>query len=111
MIMSDPIRKQHSCPGEYENTPLAETIERIRRMEYYFDTLCAAVASEPHLLKDDGSVQAMLLSLMTYYENGQWLLDYEADERGLLPPWLKRGVLSEDGVYHLLSEIEKDGSP
>ena len=24
------------------------------------------------------------------------------DEAGLLPAWLKRGVLSEDGIYNLL---------
>ena len=28
------------------------------------------------------------------------------DEAGLLPPDLKRGVLSEDGVYDLLSEYD-----
>ena len=28
--------------------------------------------------------------------------DYEADERGELPPDLKRGVLSQDALYDLL---------
>ena len=88
----------------------AETVERICRMERYFDAICAAVESAPHVLRGDESMEAMLRSLMSYYENGQWLSDYELDEQGLLPPWLKRGVLSEDGVYDLLSEIEKDGS-
>lgn len=87
-----------------------ETVERICLMEHYFDTLRAAAQLEPHMLRDDASLRAMLQSLVTYYEHGQWLSDYELDERGLLPPWLKRGVLSEDGVYDFLSEIEKDGS-
>ena len=30
--------------------------------------------------------------------------DYEADERGELPPDLKRGVLSQDALYDLLEE-------
>ena len=30
--------------------------------------------------------------------------DFEADEQGLLPPGLKRGVLSEDAVYDLLTD-------
>jgi hypothetical protein len=29
---------------------------------------------------------------------------YEADERGELPPDLKRGVLSQDALYDLLEE-------
>ena len=32
--------------------------------------------------------------------------DFEADEAGLLPKDLKRGVLSEDAVYGLLSDYD-----
>ena len=42
--------------------------------------------------------------LEDYYENGLWRLDFENDERGLLPRSLKRGVLSEDGLYNILTE-------
>lgn len=89
---------------------LAETVERIRLMEGYFDALRAAVESGLPPLRGDESTRVMLQRLTDYYESGQWLSDYELDERGLLPSDLKRGVLSEDGVYDLLSEIEKDGS-
>lgn len=85
-------------------------VERIRQMEHDFDTLCAAMKTAPHMLRDDESVREMLRILVAYYEDGRWRSDYELDEQGLLPPELKRGVLSEDGVYNLLSEIEKDGS-
>ena len=37
-----------------------------------------------------------------YYTSGEWREDYEADERGELPPDLKRGVLSQDALYDLL---------
>ena len=37
-----------------------------------------------------------------YYTSDLWKEDYAADEAGKLPANLKRGVLSEDGVYHLL---------
>ena len=33
--------------------------------------------------------------------------DFEADEAGLLPKGLKRGVLSEDGIYDLLEEYKE----
>ncbi len=85
---------------------LQKTIERIQKMEAYFDKLCAVVKSNPQILKEDVNLQRMLQELRSYYESGQWLADFECDERGELPADLKRGVLSEDGVYNLLREIE-----
>jgi hypothetical protein len=49
----------------------------------------------------------MLHTLIDYYEHGQWLADYTLDEQGLLSPTLKRGVLSQDGVYNLLEELNR----
>ena len=66
-------------------------VERIRRMEAHFDR------AEP----ED------LVVLEAYYTSGLWLSDYEADERGELPKNLKRGVLSQDGLYDLLSDTEE----
>ncbi len=80
-------------------------IDRVRRMELYFDTISYTQKNYPDLLKKDRYILKMLTALTDYYENGQWLKDYEADERGELPHDLKREVLSEDGVYNLLSEI------
>ena len=62
-------------------------VERIQRMEAHFDR------AEP----ED------LAILAEYYDSGLWLSDYEADERGEIPKNLKRGVLSQDGLYDLLS--------
>ena len=65
------------------------TIERIAYMESLYD-LALRTGQIPRELRE-------------YYENGQWLLDYEADERGELPGGLKRGVLSQDGLWDLLA--------
>ncbi len=73
-----------------------DIIERIRHMEALFDRAKAERNVPPELLR--------------YYEGGQWLLDYQADERGELPPELKRGVLSQDGLWNLLSERESSQS-
>ena len=43
-------------------------------------------------------VRKDIATLREYEESGQWLQDYEADERGELPHDLKRGVLSQDGL-------------
>jgi len=89
---------------------LQETIDRITKMEFYFDTIQKALEINSDLLKKEAPLSLMLQELTKYYENGQWMDDYEADEAGLLPQNLKRGVLSEDGVYNLLFDIEQANS-
>lgn len=86
---------------------LQETIDRITKMEFYFDTIKKALEIHTDFLKKEAPAGIMLQELIEYYENGQWLADFEADEAGLLPSDLKRGVLSEDGVYNLLFEISE----
>ena len=53
-------------------------------------------------------IKQKVIALKQYQESGQWLKDFESDERGELPLDLKRGVLSEDGLYNLLIDVEKD---
>ena len=80
-------------------------VERIEYMESIFDQLQEIVRNDPHRLRNDARLKEKLKRLIEYYEGGQWLRDYESDERGELPEQLKRGVLSEDGVYNLLAEL------
>jgi len=87
-------------------TNLHQTIERIQQMELYFDTLQHAVNISADAIKQDKTLDSMLQALLQYYEHGQWLADYTLDEAGLLPAALKRGVLSQDGLYNLLAQIE-----
>ena len=77
------------------------------QMEQYFDEIKNAVGQDAGAVFKDKDLQEKWKALLAYYEGGQWLKDYESDERGELPPGLKRGVLSQDGVYNLLSEIEQ----
>ena len=86
---------------------LQEAIRRIEQMEQHFDALQAMADASPGGLRKDGVFQDLLQTLIQYYEGGQWLQDYQLDENSLLPPDLKRGVLSEDGVYNLLAEIQE----
>ena len=53
------------------------------------------------------SYDGVLAELEKYYTSDAWKRDFAADEAGLLPMELKRGVLSEDGIYDLL-ERNKD---
>ena len=82
-------------------------IRRIQRMEADFDRLSQAIQETPASLFSDHRLIAMQKRLTRYYEGGGWMADYRRDERGELPADLKRGVLSEDGLWNLLIDIEE----
>ncbi len=46
--------------------------------------------------------KADIAALASYYGSNDWKQDFADDEAGLLPKDLKRGVLSEDGIWNLL---------
>ena len=89
---------------------IQNTISRIEKMERYFDEVLEAANSDPNFLLNDREMKEKLQELIKYYENGLWLYDYECDERGELPEDLKRGILSEDGLYNLICELEEAGA-
>ncbi|MDO4492157.1 MAG: glycerol dehydrogenase [Lachnospiraceae bacterium] len=78
------------------------SIQRIQEMENRFDYMLRANNTPPENRVYDPELRDMLFSLSMYLDSGEWQQDYEMDERGLLPASLKRGVLSQDGLYDLL---------
>lgn len=84
--------------------------ERVGRMEAHLDALQQAVRNGENWTEPASHLAQRMQELLDYYENGPWMEDYERDERGELPLELKRGVLSEDAVYDLLSETNLEGS-
>lgn len=44
-------------------------------------------------------------NLVNYYYSDDWTRDFDEDNRGLIPVDIKRGVLSEDGIYNVLSDV------
>ena len=84
-----------------------EQIQRIRHMEELLDRTAQAVSDLEAALDGYASVQHELRELTDYYEGPQWRRDFEADEQGKLPADLKRGVLSEDAVYDLLTDNDE----
>ena len=46
--------------------------------------------------------QSEIKKLEAYYTSQQWKDDYAMDEAGTFPEKLKRGVLSQDGIWNLL---------
>ena len=85
----------------------AAAVRRIQEMEAAFDRVSAAEAQLSAALDAYAAVQDDLKKLKRYYRK-EWKLDFQADEAGTLPPDLKRGVLSEDGLWDLLEEHQEN---
>ncbi len=82
-------------------------IERIEYFESVFGRVSAAAGCLSLALEEFEKLEPELKELEAYYSGKLWEKDFADDEAGRLPPELKRGVLSEDGVYNLLSEIDE----
>ena len=88
-------------------TKKSELIARVREMESRYDALTRAVRELDEAVQRFSAVKPDLDALRAYQSSGQWLLDFEADEAGKIPADVKRGVLSEDGLYNLLQEVDE----
>lgn len=85
----------------------AEVVNRVQQMEQYMDEVSEALKISPNKVKEDRMLCEKIKILTNYMDSGLWLADYEADERGELPKDLKRSVLSQDGLYNLICEVEE----
>ncbi len=79
-------------------------IDRIKSMEERLDRAEKAVREAEKALDDYNSALDDIKALAAYYASEQWMRDFDADTAGKLPEDLKRGVLSEDGIFDLLEE-------
>lgn len=82
-----------------------QLIVRVRKMEEDFNLLREVIDTLDGALYDYEAVQRRIKRLSDYQESGQWLKDFEADERGELPKDMLRGVLSEDALDDLLNDV------
>lgn len=78
--------------------------ERIMEMERRLERASTAVMKLSAALEQYADAQEDIMELEAYYGSEEWKRDYADDEAGKLPDDLKRGVLSEDGVWNLLSD-------
>ena len=84
-----------------------EQITRIRQMERRLNTALAAVKRLTTALDKWEAAQEAIAALNEYYGSDVWRQDLADDEAGLLPEGLKRGVLSEDGIWNMLSDYRE----
>ena len=84
-----------------------DTIKRIKEMEQRFDKARAAVDLLQNAIENYMQTMEDIELLQEYYTSDDWKDDFSADEAGELSQELKRGVLSEDGVWFLLEDNKK----
>ena len=81
-----------------------EQLQRIRKMERHLVRAASALKRLSSALDKYEEAKADIAALASYYGSNDWKQDFAADEAGRLPKNLKRGVLSEDGIWNLLEE-------
>ena len=96
----------HTSPQEHTPRltadPSQEGILRIQEMERRLEEATAAVEQMEEALGRYEAAQEAVERLASYLDSEEWRRDFADDEKGLLPADLKRGVLSEDGIWNLL---------
>ena len=80
-----------------------DQLDRIRYMEQLFDFVVEARKEQTISQDKKARIREATRILTEYYESKEWKQDFADDEAGLLPKDLKRGVLSEDGIWNVLN--------
>ncbi len=84
-----------------------DRITRIKLMEEKLDKALEATKAMDEAYENFMAVIPEIKELIAYYESDLWREDFDADTKGELPEDLKRGVLSEDGIYNLLTDYQR----
>ena len=79
----------------------------MKQIERILDEATDAVSSLSEALEKYAAIQDKLQELIAYYSSKQWRQDFDDDSAGKLPENLKRGVLSEDAIYDLLTDVTR----
>ena len=81
--------------------------KRVTKYEHILDRAQQTAAQLESALRAYEEIQDEVKALETYYAGPEWKEDFAADEQGMFPDTLKRGVLSEDAVYNLLERFQE----
>lgn len=95
-------RAGHGQKGAY-----SETERRVIRMERCFTGVHDAVENAASGLDMLLEKWDDILLLDEYMSSGDWLKDFEADERGEISKDISRGVLAEDALYNELTRLNE----
>lgn len=81
-----------------------EQLERIKNMEANLEEASQAILELSAAIEKYAETKPVVSELSEYLGSEDWFNDREADEAGELPDDLKRGILSEDGIWNVLED-------
>ena len=81
-----------------------EQLERIKHMDDILNRAESTLSDLRKVLDDYKKMENELNELEDYYISKLWRKDFDDDEAGKLPADLKRGVLSEDGIWNVMTD-------
>lgn len=81
---------------------MGKDFKHISEMEKIFDKVLQTQSAFEKAIEEYRELQPEIGKLEAYYSGKQWKDDHAMDERGESPADVKRGVLSEDGIYNML---------
>ncbi len=84
------------------NENIEVAVRRITAMENILDEALLIMDKADECPEEFLGFQERIRELDEYYSGEDWKRDFQLDEEGMLPKDLKRGVLSEDGIYDAL---------
>lgn len=92
-----------------DSKELKEAETRISAMEEIYDRVLGAVERAEAAGGAEKLRKAAedLRKLLKYYESPLWMQDYDLSEAGLLPEGMKRAVVSQDGIWNLLTDYTR----
>ncbi len=82
-------------------------VKRIAKLEAYMDEVIEARKAGVNVQKDK-ELHYKVSILSKYMKSGAWLSDYTRQEKGDFPKDMKCGILSQDTLYDLLTDIDKE---
>ena len=102
-LIYDIEQKYNSMKKRFKNRLAAENVpQHIYQMEAILDRATDRLDALEKKIKEYKELQSEIQKLEAYYTSQQWKDDFATDEAGEFPDKLKKGVLSEDGIYNLL---------
>ncbi len=97
------VKRYNSKKKQFKDRLASENVPRhLFQMEGILDRAIQKMDALENKIREYEEFQEEIRILEEYYTSQQWKDDYAMDEKGELPDKLKRGILSEDGIYNAL---------
>lgn len=83
---------------------MEDRIKRIQAMEVILNELLEVLPKAESAMEEFEQSLPQYKILLEYYQSSDWIEDREADINKEIPQDMNRGVLSEDGIWNLMTD-------